>query len=243
MTVRRCAMTLCLVVAAAVCAQEQERQFESSLAMGVTMTDGNSETLQANASLLAKGERADLGSYRAGLEGNYGESVVNDERERTVQNARALANARKKLTSRAFAVLDGTALHDDVALVDYRLTLGPGLGLYLVKTKETALSLETGPAQVWEKVASETDEYITWRVANRFEQSVGPTAKLWQSAEYLVKADDGADYLVTAEVGAEAAMNSRMNLRVVLQEKHDSTPAPGLERNDVTLIAGFSLSL
>jgi hypothetical protein len=37
-------------------------------------------------------------------------------------------------------------------------------------------------------------------------------------------------------------MNAHLNLRLVLQDKYDSTPGAGLEENDVALIAGISLS-
>jgi hypothetical protein len=80
-------------------------------------------------------------------------------------------------------------------------------------------------------------------------------AKIWQSAEYLPKANDFGDYLLSAEVGAEAAMNSRVSLRIVLQDKYDSTPAivladkndsasgSALNANDLTLIAGVAIKL
>ncbi len=41
----------------------------------------------------------------------------------------------------------------------------------------------------------------------------------------------------------EAAVNTRVNLRLVLQNKYDSTPAMDLGKNDLTLIAGIGVSL
>ncbi len=45
----------------------------------MTLTDGNSETLGANASLVAEGEKEGLGSVIAGAEVNYGESRLTTE--------------------------------------------------------------------------------------------------------------------------------------------------------------------
>ena len=38
-------------------------------------------------------------------------------------------------------------------------------------------------------------------------------------------------------------MNNRVSLRIVLQNKHDSTPGEGLESNDLVLIGGVIMSL
>ena len=210
---------------------------------GLTMTDGNSETLAANASLVTEGEKAQLGSVRAGVEGNYGESTVDGVKDTTVENAKVFANAKKTLTPRTFASLDGTVLYDDVALIDYRATLGPGAGAYLVKNDRHELSLEAGPSYVWEKVDRVNDDYLALRFAERGTCQATKTAKLVQSLEYVPEAGDFSNYLLTGEAGIEAAISEHLNLRVVVQDKYDSTPVEGAEYNDVSLIAGLSLTL
>lgn len=217
--------------------------FVSTLNAGLTMTDGNSETLAANASLVTEGEKGGLGSVRAGVEGNYGESTVNDEKETTVENAKVFANVKKTLSLRTFAVLDGSVLYDDVALVDYRATIGPGLGVYLVKTDRHELSLEIGPSYVWEKVDGVKDDFLALRIAERGSCQITANTKLVQAVEYVPNTEDFNDYLVTAEVGVETAMSERWTLRVVLQDKYDSTPADQAEHNDISLIAGVGFTL
>ena len=59
----------------------------------------------------------------------------------------------------------------------------------------------------------------------------------------MPEASDFDNYLLTGEVGAEADINDRLSLRVVLQDRYDSTPAAGKERNDLSLIAGLGFSL
>lgn len=217
--------------------------FETSLSLGLTVTDGNSETLQANASLRSEGRREELGAVRAGLDANYGESKIDGRNETTVENARLFVNLQKTLSARTFASLDNSLLYDDIARIDYRGIVAPGLGVYLIKTDQTSLSVESAPAYIWEKVADARDDYFAFRFAQRATHALSPTAKLWQSLEYLPKAEDFGDYLLNAEIGAEAAMTARMNLRLALQNKYDSTPGDDLEKHDLTLIAGISLSL
>lgn len=225
--------------------------FKTSLTLGATLTDGNSETMVGNASLLTEGEKDRLGSVRAGIEANYGESTVRRredgeterEKETTVENARIFANARKTLGERTFAYLVGSVLYDDIAQIDYRAMLGPGLGVYLLKREATTLSIELGTSYIWEDVSDEREDYLAARLAQRFDYAINDRSRLWQAAEVLPKANEFDDYLLNAEAGIEAAVNSRMNLRLVLQDKYDSTPGEGLKKNDLTLIAGLSVAL
>ena len=256
-----------LVLAMAVSASAAEKKAEeaatpndgwtTALNAGLTMTDGNSETMAANVGLATEGEKDGLGSVIAGADFNYGEStvsstatdpatgesVVTETEETTVENAKAFVNVKKTLSPKTFAYVDGSVLYDDVALIDYRATLGPGLGFYLLKNDKRQLSLEAGPSYVWEKVDGASNDYLALRFAERYSCQATKTAKLVQSLEYLPEAEDFDNYLLTAEIGVEAAMNDHLSLRVVLQDKYDSTPAAGAERNDLSLIAGLGFSL
>ena len=231
--------------------------FATALNAGLTLTDGNSETLAVNASLKTEGEKEGLGSVLAGAEANYGESTVagtavdpatgetvaTESDEKTVENAKVYANVKKTLSPRTFAALDGAALYDDIAQIDYRATLGPGLGLYVVKNDRRTLSLEAGPSYLWEEVAGAANDYLALRFAERYACQATKTAKLVQSLEYVPEAEDFDNYLLTGEIGVEAAINDHLSLRVVVQDKYDNTPAPGAERNDLSLIAGLGLTL
>lgn len=214
---------------------------KNTFTAGLALTDGNSETMQMNAALITEGKKEGLGSLRAGVEGNYGESKVDGVKETTVENARLFANTKKTITPRTFASLDGALFYDDIAEIDYRGIVAPGLGLYLLKNEKTAFYVEVAPAYVWEKVDGVSDDYPAFRFAERIDHEFSPAARVWQSLEFLPKADDFKDYLLNAELGAEAALNSRVNLRIVLQNKYDSTPGEDLEKNDLMLIAGMSL--
>lgn len=233
------------ITAAAVRAEQAEAAgLQTSLNAGLTLTDGNSETMLGNASLVVEGEKELLGSVRAGAEFNYGEAQTNaGEKENNISNAKVYANARKTLTERAFAYLDAGLFHDDIAAISYRITAGPGGGMYLLKTDRLKLSAEGGPSYLVEKVDGSERDHFVLRVADRFEWQLSETAKCWQSAEYLPQVDDFGNYLLNAEVGAEAAMTSRIHLRVVLQDMYNSRPAEGKKKNDLTLIAGVGIKL
>jgi putative salt-induced outer membrane protein YdiY len=117
------------------------------------------------------------------------------------------------------------------------------LGVYLVTNDRTAFSVEAGVAQVGEEVADVEDDYLALRFSESFEYRFAENAKIWQSVVYMPEASDFDNYLVTAELGVEAPLQGRLNLRVVLQDKFDSQPGEGLEKNDLTLIAGVNIKL
>ncbi|MGD9874058.1 MAG: YdiY family protein [Kiritimatiellia bacterium] len=229
-----------LVIGAAAMAGAQEEKvmgWKNSAGVGLTMTDGNSETLVANAS--AKSEHtAEAGILTLGIEGNYGEA----DDEKNVENAKALANYKRTYDA-FYAYLDGNVLYDDIAAIDYRATVGPGLGKFLVDSDKTKLGIEAGVAYIFEDVADVTEDYAALRLAQNFSRQISETAKIFESVEYLPEIEDFDNYLLNGEVGIEAAINSSASIRVSVKDKYDSTPGEGLEENDVSLIAALSFIL
>jgi len=224
-------------------AAAENKSFTTTIALGGSLTRGNSETLQSNLSIISEGEREGLGLLRMGAEGNYGRSKLAGVDETTVKNAKLFGNAKKTLSDKFFASLDATYLCDDIARIDYRAMASPGVDVYLVKSEATKLSIESGGSYVWEKVASVSDEYFALRAAQRFSHVFSKSSKIWQSLEYLPEAKDFGNYLIAAEIGAEAALNDKMNLRCVLQSRYDSEPGAGLKKNDLQLVAGISVKI
>lgn len=246
-------LIVCLAISTEV--QGQASKTGTTASFAASLTDGNSDTLNANASIVTTGEKEGLGSYRAGVEGSYGENTVRTETttdgrttvtekdETTVENAKAFANVKKTLTEKTFAYVDGSLLYDDVAKIDYRGIVGPGLGVYLLKDDISALSMEAGVAYVWEDVADVEDDYAALRLAQRFDYKLSDNAKIWEGVEYLPQLNDFDNYLLVGEIGIEAAVNATLSLRLALQDRYDSQPGAGLEKNDLAFIAGIAVKL
>ncbi len=218
-------------------AAKNERSFNA----GLSLADGNSETMAANASLLAEGDKPGFGSYRVGLEGNYGESTVDDVTSTTVGNAKGYGTVKRLLNDRLYAGLDATAIYDDISEIGYRVTVGPALGVYLVKNEKVVLGLEAGPSYVWEDVGDVTDDYVALRVAQRLDVKFNDSAKMWESVEYVPDLETSDNYLVNAELGVETTVTKGIVLRVVLQNKYDSEPAAGREKNDLSLVSSLGV--
>lgn len=242
-TVKVCGLIagVCLLVSAVFAADGVG--FKTTLCAGATLGKGNSEALQANGSLLTEGDGNGLSSMRAGIEANYGQSTVADVKSTTVENERLFGNFKLAVSDRFFGYVDGAVMKDQIAKVDYRVTAGPGFGVYVVKNSNTTLSAEVGPSYLWEDVNDTSDSRLVLRVGERLTHAFSATAKVWQSVEYLPQETQFANYLLSAEIGIEAALNAHLNLRLVLQDKYNSQPPAGLVNNDLTLIGGIGVKL
>jgi putative salt-induced outer membrane protein YdiY len=248
------AMAAGLVCAAAQAQEAAGKPWETTVALGVNLTDGNSETLGANASVVGQMEspRHDL---RAGIEGSYGESRVDttvevggttvevSERKATTENAKGYVNYKRKFPQ-LYAYTDDSILADDIAGIDYRLTLGAGVGRFLLDNGKVKLGVEGGCAFIREELKDDgSDDRLALRAAERCDVKLSDTAKVWESAEYIPDSADFGAYFANAELGLEAALNARSTVRVVVQDRFNSEPAPDRERNDVAVIGALTYKL
>lgn len=221
-----------------------KKTWETSAAVGLTLTKGNSETFLATLTLDTK-RKWDHDEVSAGLAFGYGESEVTDSAgvtttDKNTDFGAAFGQYNHLFNERLYGGLRLDAGYDDIAGVDYRFKVSPLVGYYFVKNEKTSLAAEAGPSFVFEKLqGSGDDSFVALRIGERFEHKLTKTTRVWQSAEYLPDVSDWTvKYLVNAELGIEAAISTQLGLQVVLQDNYDSQPASGREHNDVRLIAG-----
>jgi putative salt-induced outer membrane protein YdiY len=207
--------------------------WESSISAGLSLTKGNSDTLLATAAFRTR-TKTPANEFTFGVDGSYGENdaVKNNETLHGVSQYNHLFGERFY----GFFNLEG--LHDGIADLQYRFTLSPGAGYYLVKTTYTTFAGEVGPALIFQRLGGADTTYTSLRLAERFEHKLGGGARVWERAEFLPQVNKPENFLVNAEIGAEAALTKTFNLRVTLQDNFVNQPAPGRKDNDVKLISG-----
>lgn len=215
------------------------KELASSIALGVTVNDGNTDNSMYNASLSLDYNPDANTAIRLALDGAYGET----EGDKTTENGKALADYKHLFNDRAYAYVNTSVAFDDIADLDYRWITSIGPGYYLMKKEEVYLNLEAGPALISEKKGGESSENWALRIAERYERKTETGAKFWQSAEYLPYVDDFDIYVLIAEIGVEAPVSQNLNIRLVVKDTYDSNPAPGRENNDVTVIGALAYSL
>jgi putative salt-induced outer membrane protein YdiY len=208
--------------------------WDASATLGVTLTRGNSKTLLISGQVQAS-KKWDRNEVDLGADGVYGEN-------NSVKNAEAIhgyGQYNRLFSERLFAYFRLEGLHDAIADVDYRLSLSPGAGYYVIKQTNLFLRAEIGPGYVFEKLAGKTHDYATLRLAERGEWKINPRAKIWESVEILPQVDKFENYVINAEIGIDTAITAKLSQVTFLQDTYRSEPAPGRVHNDVKLVAGL----
>ena len=140
-----------------------------------------------------------------------------------------------------FGYIRADALHDGIADLQYRVTVGPGVGYYFLKETSTSLASEAGSSFVNQRLDDMDDNYATLRLAERFEHKFGNSgARVWQNVEILPQVNKLENYLVNAEIVIEASITKRTSLKTFVQNNFANEPAAGCEKNDVKLVSGLS---
>lgn len=196
-------------------------KWESSAAVGLTLTKGNSDTVlvTGNVQTQRKWTRDELS---LGLDGAYGEN----DGEKNNQSLRSYAQWNHLFNDRLFGGLRTDFLHDDIADVDYRVTLSPLLGYYFIKKEATRLSAEVGPGFIFERQGNKESQYTSLRLGERFEHRFSLRARLWQSLEFLPQVDDFENFLLLAEMGVEASLTESSVCKPTCKTPTITNPPP-----------------
>ncbi len=215
-------------------APENPTAWKSSAALSLTATAGNTEQLMVAGNLLTakKWEKNELGF---GANFTYGE----DQGDKNAESVGGFGQYNRLFSDKFYVYGRVDALHDAIADIEYRVSLSPGAGYYFLKNDRFTLSGEFGPGYVFEKLGSDTRDYLTLRFGERFTWKISDRARLWQSADYNPRTENFGDYVLNAEVGVESDISKHVALQAYVQDSYRSEPAAGRESNDLKVMAGI----
>jgi len=216
-------------------AQEIKYPWESRAALGLTLTQGNSDTLMVTAAVSTQ-KKTPVNEFSVGVGAAYGKS----DSVKNAESYNAFGQMNHLFSERMFGYVRADYLHDGVADLRYRVTLSLGAGYYLIKATNTTLAVEAGPGVVFRDLGGVHETFATLRLAERFEHKFGSGARVWQTLEFLPQVDKWRNYIINAEVGGEAALAKDLSLQVVLCDTYNSLPAAGRKNNDLKLVSGIA---
>ncbi len=211
--------------------QKPASPWDAEFSLGANLSSGNNDSSRLNAAI--KGIRTtELDKLSLGLQGEVGQN----EGETNAQRLEATADYQRDLDPTWYWYLNGKAEHDDIAGLDYRITLGPGLGWHAIRTDTITFDLEGGPAWVAEQLdGGDLEHSLRGRIAQHFEWRFAKSAKLFQDLEFLDNLQDIEDWMLIAEIGIESNLTETLSLRVSAEDRYDNQPTDGRERNDIFL--------
>jgi putative salt-induced outer membrane protein YdiY len=222
---------------------QQASKWQTTASAGVTLTRGNSETLLATLSAATQ-RKWEHDQLALGAMATYGKTKdqATDVTTRNADSYRGFIQYDQLFTERFYGYARVEGLYDSIAAINYRFTMSPGAGYYLIKEKTTDLSVEAGPGYIVQKLAGERSNFATLRAAEKFHHSLNDHARIWEMVEWLPKVEAFNNYIINAELGVAADLTQKKNLSlsVVLQDTYNSVPAEGRKTNDLKLIAGLN---
>jgi len=229
--------------AAADAKKEEPKKWEGSIAAGITLTRGNSKNLLATGAFNAT-RKWEHDTLLLGANAGYGEATTEEGNQQnshtTDQYIKGFGQLNHLFTDRFYGGLRVAGDNDRVANLNYRLTVSPLVGYYLLKETNYFWTVEAGPSYINEKYRDQaTRSYWAARAAERAEYTFKSGAKLWESAEYLPRVDDTKQYIINAEAGISAPISKAFDVRLVVQWSYNSEPAEDRLKNDTKLIGAI----
>ena len=212
--------------------------WEGSGGAGVSLTSGNSDTVNFNLALdlthdpMTRNVMKFKALYLRGEQDD--EIVVN----RTTLGFRD----QYALTSRMFVFGQIDYLRDTFKLIDYLVAPTGGLGYKVVDTEATKFDVTAGAGAVWEKnpdIDVRTDVAIT--AGESLQHRLSDTALLKHAVTALWKADDFEDGLYTISVGVATDISPRVQLTFdVVDTYKNLPPTPETKKNDVAIVTAIA---
>lgn len=229
----------------------------TALSLGLTLTDGNSNTLLGTAAIAASRE-VDGEAWDFRLAGAYGENEVTSTStdaegnvtsttsdDQTIGEVVGLAKYGKGISAdgRLYTGAQVDFLHDAIQDIQYRVTLGLPIGYKVIPDGDFRLNVEVGPAYVFKRISHESDDNWAWFASQRGEWDISSNAKFFEQVTYNGSFESSDDYFVVAEAGLEAAVSSNMSLVLSVRDDYINIVGADKERNDLAVISSLKVAL
>jgi putative salt-induced outer membrane protein len=220
-------------------ADDPPEGWSGDFSFAFALTRGNSDTTSVSASFHADHH------WERGLEWlNAGYFLTGDaDGDKTAESMGASTRLNWSHSPRVFSYYEVQALRDTFKDYDYRLMPGAGLGYKLLKEDNRTLDLYGGLSWVLTRYGStgDTDDFLGLRVGDAFSWKFSPTAELKQSLEVTFDGGDLGQWFARFEAGVAANLSQEWALTVAFIDTYDADPvAPGIKKNDITMLAGIS---
>lgn len=227
---------------------EEDAQIEDPLTgdatFGLTITEGNSETLSLNfAGRIAYEIRQHTWSLSTTL------LRTRDGGEIRANRGDLSARYKYEPGDRFFLNSQFRASYNRPAGIERRLAPGLGIGYDVLRGELTRLSLDAGMNWIGERFTDDTRESsLYFNLEQKFTLRVNETTDLEQRLAYSPRPDDLGDYLIHASLALTTQVWKFLGIKTQISDDFDSTPfvdpatGEARSRNDLTFITGLNVS-
>jgi len=207
------------------------------LSAGLLMTSGNNDNLTITGGFSVERE-TDQDKFRAFVNGAYGKS----EGVTTSQLIRGGAQYNRNITERYYWYAGTFMEQDKLAGLNFRLGIGPGLGMHVVKTDKIELNIEGGGQYFYEQFQTASgsgDSSFRLRAAENFTYTFSPGVKFYQKFDIAADVSDFGNFIMNNELGLESTLSEKLKLRLTFLDRFNNEPPRGFQRNDIQIISSL----
>ncbi len=211
--------------------------WSTSATFALTVTGGNSQTLNTTLDFNTS-RKTPENEFLFDINGTYGEN----SNVKSAEQLEGTGQYNHLATHRLYYGIKLDGFHDGIAGIDYRLTVSPLAGYYLIKKPMTELGLELGPGYVYERLigSATTISQATVRAGERYSHKINGTTKIWQDFEILPYVQNFGNYYMDGEIGINTSITKHAGLTCYVQDYYYSMPALGRLHNDIKFVTGIT---
>lgn len=208
-----------------------------TIEFGLNGAEGNSENLNIRAGVGAE-RKGEIWDSKASLTYNRASEDSNVSANRFVADLRNDFKFAKGSPRRIFTT--ARYEYDDFQQWIHRITLGAGVGYAFVESEETTLIGRVG-AGATKKVGGGAENKWTpdLIVGADLSHKLTERQKVTATVDYLPSIDDLSQYRILAKAAWEVLVDpeTKLSLKVGLEDDFDSDPGPNRKKNDLRYFA------
>ena len=242
-----CVLVLCVAWTSAARAQQPvvaapttaaaPQGLHGSAGFGLSLTQGNSDTLNINATVDNTYDPKAKNAMR------WNALFLRGKQNGVLSVYRVSGMFRDEYTvnHRVFTFAQLDALHDTFKGIDYLVAPATGVGYKVIDTKPTSFNVDAGVGGLVERdVGAPATGSGALTFSEKLVHQLSDTTTLKESATSLLKMNDFADGLYTFQIGIAARVNSRLQLTVDFLDTFKNHPVDGLtHKHDVAVVTGI----
>lgn len=221
-------------------------QWRGELGLSGSLAAGNTESASYAAKLDAtRASPNDKWSiYGTSL---YGKRRVATGDEKTADNARLGTRYDSDFNPAVFGFGLAEAETDRLANLDYRTTLGLGVGYHLVKTADHGFDVIGGLAFTHSKydpdlaVPSASGRNTELLLGEESNHKLSETVSLKQKLAVYPSIENSGEFRSVFDASLIVGLTSRLSLQVGVQNKYTSEVPVGVKKSDTLLLTGLSV--
>ena len=214
---------------------EEKNQWVSAVDLGLSLSKGNTDNLLLRFGLQTE-KKDGPDAYFASASYKYGE----EDAEATQDEILGKATWKHAYSGKNFLGLRMDARRDSFADIDYRFSAGVTYGYYWVDTETTTFTTELGLGITTEDKGLGNTTYLNGLFDQHFEHKINENAKFYQDLSFAPRLDHLDDYRIEFEMGLETKITETIVFKVSFEDRYESLPAVGKEKNDIKFITGLS---